>query len=655
MSKKLIVAEKPSVGRDIARVLGVKGRGEGCLTGDAYIVTWAVGHLVSLCEPGEVDERWTKWRMADLPMLPERIPLKVLPGTKDQFAVIKNLMLSKDVDSLICATDSAREGELIFRYIYQKAGCKKPVERLWISSMTDAAIRQGFAELKPASYYDSLYESARCRSEADWLVGMNASRAFSLAYDAHLSVGRVQTPTLNLIVRRDLEIEQFVPEDYWEIRATFGVTTAADAERVGGNGGLESEEFAKAGRDSQDYEGLWVNPKTKKTRCTDLAQAQAIRDAVVGREATVTESKVTKKRVPPPQLYDLTSLQREANKKLGYSADRTLQLAQSLYETHKLITYPRTDSRYLPDDMKPRIAAVLKKLPPAYAGFVESPELNWNLKDKRFYDNSKISDHHAIVPTEKTADSSRLTRDEALLFDMIARRLLAAHYPHYEYEAARVVTKVGEHAFKSNGAMPLKEGWRALYRGEKADEKEPPLPKLNVGDTRAVRDAAVKTCQTEPPPYHTDASLLNLMENAGRDIEDEVLREQMKSSGLGTPATRAATIERLIEMGYARRRGKTIVSTEKGRQLIAVTPQQIASAVTTGKWEKFLSDMAGQRDEDVRAAKSARFMEGIRRFSVFLVEAAKNGPRVEFEKETAKPRKRAKPSAPKRGRRTGKA
>ena len=612
MTKKLIVAEKPSVARDIARVLGVKERGEGCLVGEAYIVTWAIGHLVSLCEPGEVDERWVKWRMEDLPMLPERIPLKVLPGTKDQFAVIKRLMQSKDVVSLICATDSAREGELIFRYIYQKAGCRKPVERLWISSMTDAAIRQGFDELKPAAYYDSLYESARCRSEADWLVGMNASRAFSLAYDAHLSVGRVQTPTLNLIVKRDLEIEHFVPEDYWEIRADFG-----------------------------DYEGLWVNPKTKKTRCEDQARAQAIRDAVVGKDATVTESKVTHKRVPPPQLYDLTSLQREANKKLGYSADRTLKLAQSLYETHKLITYPRTDSRYLPDDMKPKIAAALKKLPPAYATFVESPDLNWKLKDKRFYDNAKISDHHAIVPTEKTANSKTLTREEALLFDMIARRLIAVHYPHYEYEAARVVTKVDEHAFKSNGAMPLKEGWRALYRGEKADDGEPPLPKLNVGDVRTVQNAAVKTCQTEPPPRHTDASLLNLMENAGRDIEDEALREQMKASGLGTPATRAATIERLIEVGYARRKGKTIVSTEKGRQLIAVTPQQIASAVTTGKWEKFLSDMAGQRDEAARAAKSDRFMEGIRRFSVFLVEAAKTGPRVQFEKDTPKPRKGA--------------
>ena len=610
MPKKLIVAEKPSVARDIARVLGVKGRGEGCLLGDAYIVTWAIGHLVSLCEPGEVDERWARWDMADLPMLPEQIPLKVLPGTKSQFAVIKKLMRDRDVDGLICATDSVREGELIFRYIYQMAGCSKPVQRLWISSMTDAAIKQGFADLKPASHYDSLYESARCRSEADWLVGMNASRAFSLAYDAHLSVGRVQTPTLNLIVKRDLEIERFVPKDYWEIRANFG-----------------------------DYEGLWLNPETKETRCPEEARAKEIRQAVAGKPATVAESALERKQVPPPQLYDLTSLQREANKKLGFSADKTLKTAQSLYETHKLITYPRTDSRYLPDDMKPKIAATLRRLPEAYQPYVNAPELRWEMKSKRFYDNAKISDHHAIVPTEKTADSSKLTRDEAMLFDMIARRLIAAHYPYYEYEAARVITKVGEHAFKSTGAMPVVEGWRALYRGDKAEEKEPPLPKLAVGDARRVQRATVKKCQTKPPAPHTDASLLNLMENAGRDIEDETLREQMKSSGLGTPATRAATIERLIEVGYAVRRGKTIVSTEKGRQLIEVVPEQIASAVTTGKWEKFLSDMASQRDADARDARSARFMNGIRRFSAFLVDAAQNGPAVRFEKETPVKRK----------------
>ncbi|MBR1822066.1 MAG: DNA topoisomerase 3 [Clostridia bacterium] len=604
MSKTLIVAEKPSVARDIARVLGVKGRGEGCIVGETYIVTWAIGHLVSLSEPGETDPRWVKWNMADLPMLPERIPLKVLPGTKAQFAVIKKLMKDKDVESLICATDSAREGELIFRYIYQMAGCKKPVTRLWISSMTDAAIKQGFAELKPAAYYDSLYESARCRSEADWLVGMNASRAFSLAYNAHLSVGRVQTPTLNLIVKRDLEIQNFVPTDYWEVHANFG-----------------------------DYEGLWLNPQTKDTRCLDEVRARAVREAVAGKDAVVAESKVERKKIAPPQLYDLTSLQREANRKLGFSADKTLKVAQSLYETHKLITYPRTDSRYLPDDMKPKIAATLKKLPAAYQGFVNAPELHWGMKSKRFYDNSKISDHHAIVPTDKTANSSSLTRDEAMLFDMIARRLIAVHYPYYEYDAARVITQVGEHRFKSNGAMPIVEGWRALYMGEKSDDKEPPLPKLEAGDARRVSRATVKKCQTKPPAPHTDASLLNLMENAGRDIEDEALREQMKSSGLGTPATRAATIERLIDVGYAARRGKTIVSTEKGRQLIAVVPEQIASAVTTGKWEKFLSDMAAQRDEAERNAKSARFMDGIRRFSTFLVDAARNGPAVEFAKE----------------------
>ena len=613
MSKTLIVAEKPSVARDIARVLGVKGRGEGCIQGSAYIVTWAIGHLVSLSEPGETDARWVKWSMADLPMLPERIPLKVLPATKDQFAVIRGLMASDEVSDIICATDSAREGELIFRYIYQKAGCKKPGKRLWISSMTDAAIQQGFADLKPASFYDSLYESARCRSEADWLVGMNASRAFSLAYDAHLSVGRVQTPTLNLIVKRDMEIKNFVPVDYWEIHANFG-----------------------------DYEGLWLNPDTKDTRCPDEARAREVRDAVAGKDAVVEESKVERKKVVPPQLYDLTSLQREANRKLGYSADKTLKLAQSLYETHKLITYPRTDSRYLPDDMKPKVAATLRKLPAAYQPLVESPQLNWGLKWNRFYDNSKISDHHAIVPTEKTADSSQLTRDEALLFDMIARRLIAIHYPNYEYDAARVVTRVGEHRFKSTGAMPVVEGWKAVYKNDKAEEKEPPLPPLKVGDARRVERATVKKCQTKPPAPHTDASLLNLMENAGRDIEDEALREQMKSSGLGTPATRAATIERLIDVGYAARRGKTIVSTEKGRQLIAVVPEQIASAVTTGKWEKFLSDLAAQKDAAERDQKSARFMNGIRRFSAFLVDAAKNGPEVRFPKEQPAKKKAAK-------------
>ena len=607
MSKKLIVAEKPSVGRDIARVLGVKGSGKGCLVGEQYVVTWAIGHLVTLKEPGEVSEAWVKWNMGQLPMLPEDIPLKVMPNTRDQFNVIRDLMSSPEITSIVCATDAAREGELIFRYIYRMVGCQKPVERLWISSMTDAAIRQGFETLKPDSAYDALYDSARSRSEADWLVGMNASRAYSLRYNAHLSIGRVQTPTLSLIVKRDREIESFVPQDYWEIRASFG-----------------------------DYEGLWVDPKTRQTRCTDPDRAQAIRREVAGQTGTVTQSVREHKRQVPPQLFDLTSLQREANRKLGFSADKTLKTAQALYETHKLLTYPRTDSRYLPDDMRPKIAATLKKLPEPYQAFVQAPQMNFDLRAKRVYDNGKISDHHAIVPTEKPANLDRLTSDERRLYDMVARRLIAAHYPDYEYESARVLTTVGEHAFKSTGNMPLNEGWRALYREEKSD-KEPPLPLLKEGDTRRVERSTVKACKTKPPAAHTDASLLNLMENAGRDIEDEALREQMKSSGLGTPATRAATIERLIQMGYAKRVRKSIVSTEKGRQLIQVVPEQIASAVTTGKWEKFLSDMAAQPDAATREQKRQRFMSGIRKFSIFLVDAARAAPgSVVFEREAPK-------------------
>ena len=611
--KKLIVAEKPSVAKDIARVLGVKTRAEGYLYGEEYVITWALGHLVSLCEPGEVNARWQKWNMADLPMLPETIPLKVLPATRQQYEIVKKLMNSKKIDSIVCATDSAREGELIFRYIYQLAGCDKRVERLWISSMTDAAIRQGFAQLKSASAYDALYESARCRSVADWLVGMNASRAFSLKYNAHLSIGRVQTPTLNLIVKRDLEIENFVPQDYWEVKASFG-----------------------------DYDGLWINPETKETRAGTKEQAERVKAETQKREATVEESEAEIKRVPPPQLFDLTTLQREANRKYGYSADKTLKLAQALYERHKLLTYPRTDSRYLPDDMAAKVQLTLRTLPEPYAAFVSAPEMNMGMHAKRFYDNSKISDHHAIVPTEKAPNLAALAPDERNVYDMVVRRLIAAHYPAYEYEAAKIITRVGAHRFKSTGSAPIREGWKALYRGEKPEKGETLLPRLETGATRRVEKVNIKANKTKPPQAHTDASILKMMENAGRDVEDEALREQMKDSGLGTPATRAAIIERLIQMGYARRAGKSLVSTEKGRKLIAVVPEQISSAVTTGKWEKALSAMAGFSDPELRSAKSARFLDGINKFSVFLVEAARSAsPAVRFENEFPQKKKRA--------------
>lgn len=609
--KKLIVAEKPSVAKDIARVLGVKSREDGYIYGDEYVITWAIGHLVSLCEPGEANPRWQKWNMMDLPMLPEHIPLKVLPNTKKQYAIVKKLMCSPKIDSIICATDSAREGELIFRYIYELAGCTKPVERLWISSMTDAAIRHGFENLKGAECYDALYESARCRSIADWLVGMNASRAFSLRYNAHLSIGRVQTPTLNLIVKRDLEIENFVPQDYWEIRANFG-----------------------------DYEGLWVNPESKELRCPSKELAEKVKAEVAKQPATVLESEAERKRMPPPQLYDLTTLQREANKRYGYSADKTLKIAQSLYETHKLLTYPRTDSRYLSDDMQGKIRKTLEKLPEPYAAFVHDERMNPSMHARRFYDNAKISDHHAIVPTEKLPNLAALTADEQNIYDMVTRRLIAAHYPAYEYEASKLMTQAAGHLFKSTGSAPIAEGWRALYKSDKPEKSEALLPKLNKGDRRTVEKVSIKANKTKPPQPHTDASILSMMENAGREIEDEALREQMKDSGLGTPATRAAVIERLIQVGYARRKGKQLLSTEKGRKLIAVVPEQISSAVTTGKWEKALKAMADFDDAALRNAKSARFLDGINKFSIFLVDAAKNARAdVRFENEFTGKRK----------------
>ena len=607
----VIVAEKPSVGRDIARVLGATRPGDGCLSGNNYIVTWALGHLVSLVEPDELDERYRRWRMADLPILPADIPLKVLPATRSQFAIVKKLMNDKDTAEIVCATDAAREGELIFRYIYRMAGCKKPVKRLWISSMTDAAIRKGFAELRPAADYDALYESARCRSLADWLVGMNASRAFTLRYGALLPMGRVQTPTLALLVKRDREIAEFVPRDYWEVRANFG-----------------------------DFEALYYDPEKRESRAATKEQAEKIKRETQGKEGEVVESRRELKRVPPPRLYDLTTLQREANRRFGFSADKTLKIAQALYERHKAITYPRTDSRCLPPDMREKALKALWNLPPHYRPLVQAPAFNRAMNSRRFYDASKVSDHHAIIPTERRPGA--MHPDEEKVYDLVARSLIAAHYPDYAYESTRLRVMVGGHEFRATGSVPRDMGWRAVIAPAGEKEKEAPLPDVREGETRVAQKVSSRKKQTKPPERLTDATLLSLMEHAGQELEDEELRERMKASGLGTPATRAATIERLLEVGLAQRSGKSIVSTEKGRKLISVAPEQITSAATTGKWEKALNDMAHNPDAAERDRRKTRFMEGIRRFTVFLVDAAKQAPEdVRFEREAARPKKSA--------------
>ena len=597
---KLIIAEKPSVARDIARVLNVRKKEEGYLRGSDYLVSWALGHLVTLKEPDELDEKYKKWRMEDLPILPEEIPTKVIPKTRSQFAVLKKLMASPEVDSLICATDAGREGELIFRLIYQEAKCRKPVERLWISSMTDEAIREGFGALRPASDYDGLYKSARCRSQADWLVGMNASRAFTLRYNVLLSVGRVQTPTLAILVRRRREIESFVPTEYYTVTADFG-----------------------------DYQGVWFDEKNpdEKTnaRLPDQAAAQAVVKRAKGKKARVQSVSREEKREPAPQLYDLTSLQRDANRLLGFTADKTLRIAQSLYEKWKALTYPRTDSRYLPLDMLPRARQTLMNLPDEYQPLVKG--IPWTAEgklpfSKRVFDNAKVSDHHALLPTPQTAPLDKLPPDEKALFDLVAKRAIAAFYPAYVYDQVKIVTRTEEDAFRTLGRVEKAAGWKQVVRAqEEAGKKKPgeaerPVPDVREGDAREVLKAASKRDQTRPPLPHTDASLLYSMENAGRDLQDEALREQMKGSGLGTPATRAAIIERLIQVGYAQRRGKTLNATDKGVQLIDIAPEEISSPETTGQWELALSEIA----ENKRAPE--RFDDGIRRLAAFLVTYA---------------------------------
>ena len=598
--QKLVIAEKPSVGRDIARVLGCRTGGDGCLVGEKYTVTWAVGHLVTLMEPNDIDEKYKKWSFSTLPILPETIPLKVISATKDQFAKVKKLINDKETDSLICATDAGREGELIFRYIYEKAGCKKPFQRLWISSMTDEAITEGFRDIRPGSDYDGLYDSARCRSKADWLVGMNASRAFTLKYNTLLSIGRVQTPTLAILVKRRKEIENFKPEGFCTLTADFG-----------------------------DYSGVYFSDKLDPdTHLKEKAEAERIAAETKGKTGTVIQAETVRKKELPPQLYDLTSLQRDANRMLGFTADKTLKTAQSLYEKHKALTYPRTDSRFLPPDMIPRVVQTMKLLPEAYQQYVPGALPGGKLPvTKRTIDQTKVTDHHAIIPTAKKADPAKFTEDERKLYDMVARRLLAAFHPACDYDATKIVTKAEEHLFRTTGRVVVNNGWhdvpplenppKAKKKNAEDGESENPLPPLQEGDTRTVKAHRIREDKTKPPAPHTDASLLAAMETAGKELDDEELVRQMKGSGIGTPATRAAIIERLLHVGYAQRRGKTLLATDKGVKLIDVVPNELSSPELTGRWELALHDITdGKQDPE-------RFMDGIARMSSFLVDYAR--------------------------------
>ncbi|GFI61061.1 DNA topoisomerase 3 [Clostridiales bacterium] len=612
MGKILVIAEKPSVARDLARVLKCSQRGVGFISGDKYIVSWAVGHLVTLSEPEDYDKAYKRWSEASLPIIPEKMKLKAIKSSKKQLSILKVLMNDKDTESLICATDSGREGELIFRYIYDYNKCKKPFSRLWISSMTDAAIKEGFSRLKEGREYDSLYFSAKCRSEADWLVGINATRAFTIKYNALLSVGRVQTPTLAMIVKRQKEIDEFVPKKYFEVMVDYG-----------------------------DFKGTWIGDKND-TKLFDRAEAEAIAERVAGKTAVAEEITKTAKQTQPPQLYDLTELQRDCNKMYGFSAQKTLDIAQSLYEKHKMITYPRTDSRYLSDDMIPKIKNIMSKLVEAdiFSDYVKKLIDMTKLPiTKRIVDNKKVTDHHAIIPTVSSYKKDRLTADEKRVFGLVALRFIAVFYPAYKYTSTKILMVWEKDKFISKGSTINDEGWKRLYREvyKNNRDNEQVIPDIQKGESRLIKKALAEEKETRPPSPYNEASLLTAMENAGRNTDDEELKEKLKEYGLGTPATRAAIIERLITVGYIYRKGKNLVPNEKGRQLIEILPEEIKTPITTGKWEKSLGSIAKG------SMQPQRFMESINRYVYYLVDcASKSNLDIKIEDKGKKSKSKVK-------------
>jgi DNA topoisomerase III len=581
MSKTLVIAEKPSVGRDLAGALpGSFENHETYLESDEYVITWAVGHLVELVEPEDYDEKWKKWRMADLPIVPPNgFRLKPRDAkSKKQLKAIEKLLHRDDVDRVINACDAGREGELIFAYVYETAGGDKPVDRLWISSMTKQAIREGFERLRPGEQLSSLEAAARSRSEADWLVGMNATRAATIRGRAWVggvvSLGRVQTPTLAMIVKREREIQAFVPEPYWLVHATF----------------------------DPRYTGLWF--EGDETRLKDGARADAIVEKISGKEGSVESVERKEQSERPPLLYDLTSLQRDANRRFGFSARRTLQAAQSLYEGKKAITYPRTSSRYLSGDMVPQLKTVAASLAPIseYASAATYVVRLDQLPLGRVVNDAKVDDHHAIIPTEIDHDLSGFTPDERRIFDLVARRFLAVFHPPARYQRTTVITEVESERFRTRGKITLEAGWRGVYGLEADTDKERQdeegegegveLPALEQGQKVVCAHAESEAKETRPPPRYTEATLLSAMETAGKLIDDEELREAMKDSGLGTPATRAETIETLIRREYIERVGRDLLATPKGLQVITMLEaHKLTSPELTGDWEKKLSEI----------------------------------------------------------------
>ena len=603
--KSLVIAEKPSVARDIARVLGANQKNGGILEGKNYVVTWALGHLVTLADPEEYDRKYEKWEMATLPMLPKEMKLVVIRQTGRQFSVVKTQLFRKDIGEIIIATDAGREGELVARWILEKAGCHKPIKRLWISSVTDKAIKEGFANLKDGHDYDNLYRAAVARAEADWLVGMNGTRALTCKYNAQLSCGRVQTPTLAMIAKREEEIRKFVPKEY------YGISL-----------------------ETQDVKWTWRDEKTKSFRTFSRERAEQIKGRLENAALEITSVEKKAKKTMAPGLYDLTTLQREANLKYGFSAKETLNIMQRLYENHKVLTYPRTDSRYIGKDIVPTIKERLKA-----CGIGPYRKLAGALMNKpvqvngSFVDDKKVSDHHAIIPTEQFVQLDHMTNEERKIYDMVVRRFLAVLYPASQYEQVTMETKVAGETFAASGKVIKSLGWKEVYEDgadddleDEADDekklKDQRLPEMKTGTRLKILKTSLNTGKTKPPARFTEATLLAAMENPVKFMETrdkEAAKTLGETGGLGTVATRADIIEKLFHSFMMEKKGNEIHITSKAKQLLELVPEDLKKPELTADWEMKLSQIAKGR------IRQGDFLHQIRDYTCEIVDEIKTG------------------------------
>ena len=591
--KKLVIAEKPSVGREIARNLGCFQRSQGYVEGDGWVVTWALGHLVELAPPQHYNEAWKRWSMKDLPMLPEELQECVIDESREQFCVVSSLLSRPDISGVVIATDAGREGELVARWILKLNSYSGKTERLWISSQTEKAIKEGFASLRPSSDYDNLYKAAECRAAADWYVGMNVTRALTCRHDAKLSAGRVQTPTLALMTQREDEIDAFLGSFYYTARADFGYFAASyypDSSTVRFNGEEKAEELK----------------------------------ALKGKKGRVVRIETEEKRDPVPLAYDLTELQRDANTALGFSAKETLDTLQRLYEVHKIVTYPRTDSRYITPDIVPTIPERIKALQGTiFSRAADEYLANGFVSDNpRFVDETQVSDHHAIIPTEEKVRVEKLTPDERRLWELIALRFLEVIGSEYVYSTTTIDVDVEGNIFRTRESLPLKKGYRSV--SESCGIKTTSTTGDDSDDTLAVRGikegselevlgVKVRKSSTTPPERYTDATLLSAMEHAGRFVDDKELKMNL-TSGLGTPATRADIIEKLMQNRYVDREGKFFVPTAKGREVVRLAPDVLKSPVLTGRWEGRLEAIAKGKEDP------ALFISDIKKMASSLVD-----------------------------------